>query len=480
MNSAARSSLAQVATGALGVETTVGAIRLGVWDARSTVSNVAVANPPGFAQGIGKDQRLDFLELAEGVFDLRLNSLFSSPWELQEIKLTDLRVNFEQNYNSKSNAGWILAHLESVRTPPPAAPAPTEQHRGPEWQRQGGGGGPKVAEEEGQKQSGKRRRDANAVSTKIIADRLLIRNVSISVCIHPLCDKVAPVVFGIPQVLVKDIGKKEEGVLLYELLDITVQAVIIAAINSAPDQLGYDMHRSMGDNVRRILDYASVHCDMGDGLKEIHDWTSYQLSRLGGALEAAGGELQAAEDAVAPGSVQDKDVVKDLGAAGGNLSSALASFGEAVVGALSSLHPGKNADHGNAIAEAEAGKDAGLAAQDFKKAETEGMNEAALVVGNIFGALMSGGADATTNMTPSVASIEAEAAEATTEALQVLQEQRAAAARGEPVSREEARLEAGKAMRAAEKSLEAATGLESQLLGALQQTVDQTDKKSYE
>lgn len=261
VNAVARRALATVATSALGARTTVGAVSIAVYDDLSTVSELAVESPDGFG-GPGAH----FLEVALGVFDLKMLSLLSSTWELQDVVLRDLQVNVEQNADADSNARRVLAHLVEATTrdlgggpaiaalpqPPPVGLRPAAEFRG-----------------------------LRAVSSRILVRALTVDGIRLRICIRPMCDTAGPVSAAVKTVVVKNVGLRDGGVYLNELIEVVVQAVLIAAMHALPRDVGTNLHASFGSGLRRSLDYGGLLLDLGSGLADISGWTRFHLGRLG-------------------------------------------------------------------------------------------------------------------------------------------------------------------------------------------------------
>lgn len=294
LNWAAKDALEVVGTSVLGVNTSVGGVSLALFRLRSEISNVGVATVPGY----GVDH---FLDVAEAVFDLRILSLLWSPIELQEFTAHNLRVNIDQT-TAGSNAKWIVDHVTKVT--------------------QGGGTGgangdqvatPTVSD------------DIHAVTGKIVADRVAIHNITVRICVHPMCE-LAPTDFVLEKVLVQDVGKGQGGVYVYEFIEIFVQAVLRAVVQAAPSQLGFNLRAMMSGGLTKVLDYASLHLDRGQGFgleQVVGGWASAQADLLGNATalagdrlgEAVGQRTSAAETAVenmlGDGDGQTGDVMRE-------------------------------------------------------------------------------------------------------------------------------------------------------------------------
>lgn len=237
-----------VASQVLGVETDIGSVNIALFSARSSVTDLKVGSPSGSFPY--------FLTLDRGLFDLKISSLLFSPLEMQDIELTDLKVSIDQQVNGDSNAKRIIDHIHQVT------------NRGNEVQLQD---------------------TVHTMTKKIMVDKLHFRNISTMLCVHPVCEVTGSGYFWIKEVQISDVGKNSRGVYLYELLEIIVQALVLAAIKAAPAELSGNLQSGLGQALFKVLDYQDLQLDVGNGLEIAGDWTNWQLNRLGNSTKYFGG-----------------------------------------------------------------------------------------------------------------------------------------------------------------------------------------------
>jgi len=310
INNTVKGAIEVVGTAVLGVKTTVSSVSLALISARSDINGISVSTVPGYGTE-------DFLDLSHCVFDLRLMSLFLKPYELQEISVHNLAISIDQS-QSGSNAQRIIDHVTLVTeqakrqadsisgaiSPAPApsadASAPAPAPLFPQ---------PTPAD------------TLHAVTSKIIANKLSFKNISARICLHPLCDAMAPMTFTLKEVLVQDVGKQQGGVYMYELIEILVQALVIAVIHAAPEQIGTNLMSVMNSGLSKALNYASLNIDTGAGLEQVGAWTGAQLDMLGNATSWAG---QALGKVIGTGTdLAEGALEKALGNASGQFGSEL-------------------------------------------------------------------------------------------------------------------------------------------------------------
>lgn len=439
MDAAVKRSLVLAGSGVLGVETRVGAVKVGIFQRYSSVSDLRVDNPPGFGgirQGV---HRLDFLSLEEGDFGTDLASIFTTPLNLMDVKLRNLHVNLEQR-NTESNVKYILSHAMAAAKERRSRAAAVRA------------GASSLADGVASLPA----RSIEAGTNRIIADSVLVQNVSSSVCIHPVCDKIGSVSFSIKHVLVKNIGKQTDGVSLHEFIEIVIQAVLVAAIQAAPEEVGYDVHRSVGSNLESFLDHVGVNYDIGAGFQEARDWTSWHLSRIGGSIASAVG---------AKGDAEDQDIVNDMVNAGGNLSSALHGFGEAFRGSLEVDGSDLSKPEQRARAEARGSKAAKKAAQNLEKAKDEGLREASVIANHVVGVLTEKGSSAAKNLTDAAEEAKDSIEEATQAVMDVMSDK---VPDRDSIDTSNGKHATKEALKVAANSLEKATGYKNQLISTFE------------
>jgi len=222
---------------AFGTSTDVGSMRVGIVSARTTIGDVSVANPDGYAG--------DFLTLASGVLDTSIWSLLSHRVELETLGLHQLHLSLEQNGTAQApNFINILqslnraAHRKTAIRPPDFV-----------------GGA--------------------LAGRKYVVDLLEMRDMSFGVNLRlglgPI-DLASPTTnFEIPIIKVERIGKNEGGVHLEELMLIVVNSVLSAAVEAMPTNVGNDMMATLDSSVKdfKNLDFESLKLDLGKGVREI-------------------------------------------------------------------------------------------------------------------------------------------------------------------------------------------------------------------
>lgn len=240
INSIVRSAISSAGSSALGVKTTVGSVSIGIFSGRSELSNLSIENPEGFSG--------DFLKLSDGMIDLNIGSLFSDKVTIKEIALDGLSVEFLQKLD-KSNVSVILDNVDKST------------------------GGDETADQE----------ETQSSERKFVIDQLKVTNVKVTIGIEPLSSATKPSTLTIDEIIVNDIGKKENGVTLAEVSGVVVQAIVNAVLSAAPGQIPSLMLQGIQGGLSNLthLDFGSVQFDAGKGLSTIAEGFGGALDNIG-------------------------------------------------------------------------------------------------------------------------------------------------------------------------------------------------------
>ncbi|CAJ1453947.1 unnamed protein product, partial [Effrenium voratum] len=246
----------------LGVPVSLGSIHLGILEGRASVRELQVGSPEGFSH--------DFLDLGRLVFDLAPMSLLKSRLlgsavyavEVEEVTVSTLRIYIEQPAgDAPSNAKVIVDHLNALAPQPQLDPAPVE---------------------DGAAQA------LHALTSKIKADKIDFKDIGVAFCGHPSCDQAGPATYVVKEILITDVGKKEDGVFLYQLAEVVVRTLLLAVLKAVPENLRDNLLRAIGDGISyklTHLDFGSIHLDIGDGnglqnVGELTGWVSAKFAAL--------------------------------------------------------------------------------------------------------------------------------------------------------------------------------------------------------
>ena len=226
INTIIASEIESAATDALGVDTELGSFELSLFQGRSRISDLEIANPEGYD---GK-----FLTLGSGVVGVNLGTVMSDRLEIEEITLKDIEVSLIERLDG-SNLGIIIKNAE--------------------------GDDPKDTD------------DTNDTGDdrKFIIDKVEADDITLTIAIEPITQSRKPTTMKIDQILVRDIGKKQNGVTLDEVTSILVRSIIGSAAKAAPGQIPSILLSTMEGGLSSLthLDVGGVHFDLGEGLSKV-------------------------------------------------------------------------------------------------------------------------------------------------------------------------------------------------------------------
>ena len=230
INSIAKSAITTAGSSTLGVDTSLDSISIGLLSGHSSIDGLAVANPKGFDG--------DFLDLSEGVLDVNLSSLLGDVIEVKQVGLDGLQIQFIQKIDG-SNVNKILDNVKTSSKATPETPS-----------------------KDGASSDSSRR---------FIIDELKVTNVKVSVAVEPISKATAPSTISINKIIIKDIGKKQNGADLDQLMAIVVQSVVDAVIKAAPSEIPAIMMQGIEGGLSNLtsFDFGNVQFDGGKGLQNV-------------------------------------------------------------------------------------------------------------------------------------------------------------------------------------------------------------------
>ena len=225
---------------ALGVETSVGAVRLGFLSGTVDLGGLEIANPAGF-------EAEHFLALERGAVEASLGTLLSDLVEVPRVELEGIELVIEQGLEG-SNYGTLLEHLE-----------------------QGDGGG------EGGGQ-------------RFVVRELAIRDVVASFTLRLPAGEPTRTTVTVPELVLTDVGSG--GRPLREVVGEVVSALLGAVVEGGAGELPAELRREL----ERVLAGAQRELEAVEGeLEEVIEDVGRELEdALGGAAkeveEALGGD----------------------------------------------------------------------------------------------------------------------------------------------------------------------------------------------
>ncbi len=194
VDSIAKKAIEQGGEMALGVPTHLDKAQISLFGGEAALHGLRVSNPASFTART-------FMELGQGAVAVSLGSLFGDTVTIPKVTLTHIRVNLEQQ-GKKNNIDPILRRARTM-SGSKGSPAPQSQ----------------AGSDSG---SGK----------KFIIDYFLLDDVQLDAKLDVL-GQISSVKLVLPKIELRNLGGKEQGLPMPELIQQVVQAVLSAAQQSS-------------------------------------------------------------------------------------------------------------------------------------------------------------------------------------------------------------------------------------------------------
>ncbi|MCP4836974.1 MAG: hypothetical protein GY895_19670 [Phycisphaera sp.] len=259
LNTIAASEIESAATDALGVETTVEAVNIGLFKGRSSLRDLEIDNPPGYE---GK-----FLVLKSALLGVSLGTIFSDLIDVKEVSIEGISLDLVERLK-ESNIGTILSNANND-------PSDTSASDDPSSGDSGSDGGD---------------------DQKFIIDLVSVKDIEIKVAVEPVTSERQPTTIKIDEIVIHDIGRKENGVTLDELSAILVRSIVGSAVKAAPGQIPSLLMTTMEGGLSSLthFDLGGVQIDLGKGLSTL-------MGKVHGVTHGGGEEINEAVKNVGKG-----------------------------------------------------------------------------------------------------------------------------------------------------------------------------------
>jgi hypothetical protein len=245
----AGAAIEQGCTQALGVETDVGWVRIGLLSGVFRIGGLDIDNPAGFDTD-------HFLRLDRARFEVSLESLRGDTIVVPRIELDGIDVSIE-TVDGKTNYGVILAGPKNSE--PSDAPAPESGSEG---------------------------------GKEFIVEELVVRNIVARLDLGAMAGKADRVEVEIPEILLRNAGSAGAGgATISEISRVVVMAVLTAVAKQGPTELAGKLLRDVGS-------LGNVTLEISTGLVDPKR-SAQTAAKLGeGAAAAVEGAGKGAKDAV--------------------------------------------------------------------------------------------------------------------------------------------------------------------------------------
>jgi hypothetical protein len=245
-------------TSALGVDTHIDGVSIGIISGQTTLKNLTIANPPGYNGST-------FLELTEGELDASLSNLMGSRVDVDLIRLSGITLDIEQN-SKGFNYAAILANARGEEKAEAESASPSKPAK------------EEPAKANPQSEEGK----TYHINKILITDVLITANL-----LSPL-GKVTSAKIPIKKIEMNDVGS-EKGVLLSKLTVLVVEALLEAAASAGIKDLPGSVLESLGEQIGSSsgVSLGGLGIDTGSGLKSIGNKINESINSITGSGDSS-------------------------------------------------------------------------------------------------------------------------------------------------------------------------------------------------
>ena len=268
IDSIAKTAVEQKTTDALGVTTTVEAVKINPLQGAVRIDGLTIRNPEGF-------KTPHFIKTGRFDLGVRLGSLLEDTIEVNRFDLDGLDMHLEQKPGS-SNTSVILNHIK-------------KSGGGHSASLMAGKGGPKQAEPAGES-SGK----------KVKVNRIVIRHVVAHVQVLPVGGKAATLDVKVPEIVLNDVtSDNAAGVAVGELVRRLVPAILAAVVEK-------------GKGIIPEADLDRLGADLADAAAALGDAVGQLIRQSGGDVGKLGKDLKASLKKTEKALHKDTESLRDL------------------------------------------------------------------------------------------------------------------------------------------------------------------------
>lgn len=256
VDSIAKSAVEYAGTDALGVDTTLSSIDVGIMSGKVSLTDLNVANPAG--QDFNSPR---FFHLKDASVAVSLGTLMKDKVVVPSLKLDGMEMNLEKK-SGKANYQIIMDNLSKGEAKPtePAEPGKA------------------------------------APAKKFVIQELELTNITVSADLLPLGGALTKTKLTIPKIRLTDVGSESEGgVVLKDLSGIIIKAIMQAVIDKSGDLP------------------ASMVAELGKGLGGLKDIQAKGLETIGGVSDDLNKTIGEAAKGVGDVSKSVDEVTKGLG-----------------------------------------------------------------------------------------------------------------------------------------------------------------------
>jgi hypothetical protein len=262
----AKSGVEGGATYALGVDTRLDDMDVGILSGQVAMADLNVANPGGYKSP-------HFLELGDGRVGVSLGTLMEDTVVVPELALSDISLNLE-HHHGKANYQVIIDNLKRFESGEKPA-AQTAEHKG---------------------------------RKKFVIQKVVVRNVRVAVELLPVGGDLTRVPVIIERIELENVGTAGDPVQLAELTSVVLKAILTAVVDRAGEVLPGDIAGELTAGLGQLESLGDVSVQvLGQVTAEVLENVGEAAGQLGEAAQ------QASEDIAKTVDEGIKKVGEDLG-----------------------------------------------------------------------------------------------------------------------------------------------------------------------
>jgi uncharacterized protein involved in outer membrane biogenesis len=222
------------ATYALGVNTTLDGMNVGVLKGRVDMSKLSVANPSGYKSS-------HFLKLGDGRLAVSLGTLMQDKVVVPELTFSDVRLYLERK-GGKANYQAILDNLKKFETKQKTDPAKEKQGK------------------------------------KFLIETIAIRDVQVEVAVLPIGGSLTNIPVTIDQIKLENVGSdSDKGVVLADVADIIIKAILKSVADGTSGVLPADFTADLNQSLSQLNGFGNVGVQVVGDVKAQVDKLTSQL-----------------------------------------------------------------------------------------------------------------------------------------------------------------------------------------------------------
>lgn len=240
----AKTGIERGATYALGVDTTVDGVSVGIFSGQFGMDGLNVANPQGYTAP-------HFLDLGRGELDVTLGQLMKEKIQVTRLSFKDVDVHLEKA-GGKANYAVIMENLEKLEA-----------------------------------KDDETIEDESDTQKKFVFDLIEIENITVHVNLTPELQGLSPAVgdltrldVSIPRLTLKNVGSdSEQGALIAEVADVVIKAILQAAV--AKGGLPPDMLADLQGRLAQLENIDKLGMEMaGQAIKDVQKKIGSEIDKI--------------------------------------------------------------------------------------------------------------------------------------------------------------------------------------------------------